>query len=100
MTTFKINKERDDSSTPTVSVYTFYGEQDRLDELGFPVLDMEYEDDIFEEPDAYAIKITKGKKTNYYVKRGKYVNFSILLVCIQREESISKCDMLEGQNGD
>lgn len=72
MTTFKINKDRDDSAVPVVSVYTFLGEQDRLDQQGFPILDLEYDDDVFEEPDAYAVKLVKGQKTNYYVKRGKY----------------------------
>jgi len=72
MSTFKINQERDDSATPVVSVYTFMGEEDRLDKQGFPILDLEYDDNVFEEPDAYAVKLVKGRKTNYYVKRGKY----------------------------
>ena len=72
MTTFKINQEKEDDVAPSVAVYTFIGEQDRLDQQGFPILDLEYEDDVFEEPDAYAIKLVKGRKTNYYVKRGKY----------------------------
>jgi hypothetical protein len=72
MTTFKINREKEDDAAPSVAVYTFIGEQDRLDQQGFPILDLEYEDDVFEEPDAYAIKLVKGRKTNYYVKRGKY----------------------------
>ena len=72
MTTFKINKEREDDVLPDAEVYTFSGEHDMINGEGYPVLDLSYEDDIFQDPDAYAVKITKGQKINYYVKRGKY----------------------------
>jgi len=72
MTTFKIDKKREDETMPNSQVYTFSGEHDLIDNNGYPILDLSYDEDIFENPDAYAIKITKGEKTNYYVKRGKY----------------------------
>ncbi len=72
MTTFKINKQREDETMPDSQVYTFLGEHDLIDNNGYPILDLSYDEDIFENPDAYAIKIIKGEKTNYYVKRGKY----------------------------
>ena len=72
MTTFKINAEKQDNSAPDVEVYTFKGEQDFYNKLGYPMLDLEEDDNPLDDPDAYAVKIVKGRKVNYYIKRGKY----------------------------
>ena len=74
MTSFIINKDKEPDELPLVHVYTFSGEQDFFDDDGFPMIDLgeDFDDDFFQEEDAYAIKISKGRKINYYVKRGKY----------------------------
>lgn len=72
MSTFKINNDKPDNVSTKVEVYTFSGEEDFVSDEGYPLLDLEYDDNVFEDPDAYAVKIIKGHKVNYYVKRGKY----------------------------
>jgi hypothetical protein len=72
MTTFKINSDKQENSTPSVEVYTFNGEHDFFNKLGYPMLDLDESDSPLNDPDAYAVKIVKGHKTNYFVKRGKY----------------------------
>ena len=36
------------------------------------MLDLQGDDDIFTIPNVYAAEVSKGAKTTYYVKRGKY----------------------------
>ncbi len=70
MADFKINKDKeDDGDYREVAVYTFMGKHDVLDATGFPILACE--EDIFSHPDAYAVKIIKGERTNYWVRRNK-----------------------------
>ncbi len=72
MADFAIKKRDDKPSGEDVIVYTFSNNYDYEDDDGFPLLDTDESQDIFKLPDAYAIKITRGAKTTYYVKRGKY----------------------------
>ena len=55
-------------------VYTFKGEEDYVDEKGYPRLELDHKemDNVFHNFDAYAVRMTLGDKTNYYVKRGKH----------------------------
>ena len=70
MAGFKINKDKEEKEEyREVAVYTFMGKHDVLDSTGFPLLACE--GDIFSHPDAYAVKIIKGKRTNYWVRRNK-----------------------------
>lgn len=70
MADFKINKDKEEKEEyREVAVYTFMGKHDVLDSTGFPLLACE--GDIFSHPDAYAVKIIKGKRTNYWVRRNK-----------------------------
>ncbi len=72
MTTFKINQTKQEDSKSKATVYTFWGSHDFEDEEGFPLVDVDDQEDLFSLVDAFAIKITKGNKTNFFVKRGKY----------------------------
>lgn len=72
MTNFKINSNKKDAPDVTVQVYTYWGEHEYLDEDGYPMLNIEDIEDVFNSTDAYAIKFIRGAKTNYYVKRGKH----------------------------
>tara|TARA_R110002012_G_scaffold273851_1_gene459963 strand:- start:851 stop:1231 length:381 start_codon:yes stop_codon:yes gene_type:complete len=65
---FVINKDKEDSNESSVDVFTIYGKQQFQDEKGFPRLD----DENQEHADAYAKKMIVGKRTKYYVKRGRY----------------------------
>jgi len=74
MTTFKIDRDKEDPSDILISAYTFKGEHDFMDDQGYPMIEIGEEDleDLFSSPDAYALKITKGRLTTYYVKRGRH----------------------------
>lgn len=54
------------------TVYTYWTTRDCEDEDGFPVLNLDDAEDVFSYPDAHAIKVEKGDRTQYWVKRGKY----------------------------
>jgi len=53
------------------NIYTITGKQDYIDSDKYPCLNMDSET-AQESANAYAIEITIGKHTKYYVKRGKY----------------------------
>ncbi len=72
MSEFKINSQKPDSSNTVTEVYTFWGDHEFEDTMGFPKLSLQKNKDVFSMQNAYAVKISKGNKTNYYVKRGKY----------------------------
>ena len=74
MTTFRIDESKDDRFEVLISAYTFKGEHDFENEDGYPMIELEDEDidNLFSLADAYALKIKKGKRTEYYVKRGRH----------------------------
>lgn len=75
MSEFQIRKKKNVVSEDTVEVYTFFGKHDYEDDEGYPMLDFEEEIDleqIFEDPEAYAVKTNLHGVTRYYVKRGKH----------------------------
>lgn len=74
MTTFRINSDKEDPSDILISAYTFNGEHDFKDEDGYPMIELEDEDleDLFSSTDIYALKIVKGRRTTFYVKRGRH----------------------------
>lgn len=53
-----------------VEAYGFNDVFDFKDNLGYPRLEVSQEVDIMKNPSVYALKIEKGKKTNYYAKVG------------------------------
>lgn len=75
MSEFKINKDKVQDSTIKCEAFCFWGEHDYEDESGYPMrfFDQESElEEVFGDYDVYAIKVTVGRKANYYVKRGKH----------------------------
>lgn len=52
-------------------IYTITGKQDYLEKNKYPCVKMESKK-AAESPDAFAMKITVGKRTKYYAKRGKH----------------------------
>lgn len=73
MTTFTINKDKEKEPVDRiVSVYTFWGQHDYEDDDGFPLLDVDENQDLLELEDAYAIKIKEGDNERYFVKRNKH----------------------------
>lgn len=74
MSDFIINENNDKQTNVSVKAYTFWGMHESEDEDGFPILDTEEPDDIdiFLCHNVFAAELIKGKKTTYYVKRGKY----------------------------
>jgi hypothetical protein len=73
MSEFVINREKKENKDIKMKVYTWSGREDYLDDDNMPLMDFDIEkDDPFQFIDAYAILMTKGEKTSYYVKRGKY----------------------------
>ena len=72
MSEFRIDRSKPDASNVVTEVYTFWGDHEFEDSLGFPKLSLEKGTDVFAMRNAHAVKISKGNKTNYYVKRGKY----------------------------
>lgn|GEM_PF-1642139 len=76
MTHFTINEEKKKDEPFYYEVYTFFGKHDYLDENKNPLLDYEIDeknkDEVFSLKDAYALKFTKGNRSNYYVKRNRH----------------------------
>jgi|TARA_R110002020_G_scaffold46539_17_gene132387 hypothetical protein len=72
MTNFKINSQKDSSTNETTEVFTFWGKHDFEDIKGFPMLNLNKKENAFDMIDAYAVKITRGSKSSYYVRRGKH----------------------------
>ncbi len=72
MSEFVINNKNQKDDTLSVKAYTFWGMHETEDSQGFPMLDLQDDDDIFTIPNVYAAEVSKGAKTTYYVKRGKY----------------------------
>lgn len=72
MSEFVINEKTDKDDTVSVKAFTFFGMHEHEDSEGFPLLDLDNDDDIFTIPNVYAAEVSKGAKTTYYVKRGKY----------------------------
>ena len=72
MSNFKINKQKDMSKHEQTEVFTFWGNHDFEDAKGFPMLNLNKKESPFEMNDAHALKMTKGNKTSYYVRRGKH----------------------------
>jgi hypothetical protein len=64
----KGNKEKTGDKSKTVDVFTMSGKETDKDLEGFPRLDPEQQDHY----DAYAKRITLGKRVKYFVKRGRY----------------------------
>ena len=64
----KIKEDKAEDKSRTVDVFTISGKQTEKDSDGFPRLDQEQQDHY----DAYAKRITLGKRVKYYVKRGRY----------------------------
>lgn len=74
MSEFKIDKSNSSSRNITVKAYTFWGMHEVEDEEGFPLLELEENEDvdIFVLHNVFAAELTQGRKVTYYVKRGKY----------------------------
>lgn len=74
MSEFKIDKSNSASRNITVKAYTFWGMHEVEDEEGFPLLELEENEDvdIFVLHNVFAAELTQGRKVTYYVKRGKY----------------------------
>tara|TARA_R110000765_G_scaffold142442_2_gene243664 strand:- start:610 stop:990 length:381 start_codon:yes stop_codon:yes gene_type:complete len=64
----KIKEDKAEDKSRTVDVFTISGKETDKDLEGFPRLDPEQQDHY----DAYAKRITLGKRVKYYVKRGRY----------------------------
>lgn len=63
-------KEKDEDEFPrTETVYTIIGKQEYLEENKYPCLHLKVQEALGHK-DAYAIKISVGDRTKYYVKRG------------------------------
>ena len=70
--THVINKEKTKKKAKrTEIVYTITGKQEYLENDQYPCIKLDAEK-AQESPDAFAIKITVGKRTKYYAKRGKH----------------------------
>ena len=65
---FVINQDKEENNDSSTEVFTIYGKQEFQDSEGFPRLEESNEDHA----DAYAKKIVVGRRTKYYVKRGRY----------------------------
>ena len=65
---FVINQNKEENNDSSTEVFTIYGKQEFQDSKGFPRLEESNEDHA----DAYAKKIAVGRRTKYYVKRGRY----------------------------
>ena len=65
---FVINQDKEENNDSSTEVFTIYGKQEFQDSKGFPRLGESNEDHA----DAYAKKIVVGKRTKYFVKRGRY----------------------------
>jgi|TARA_R110002020_G_scaffold264880_3_gene479661 hypothetical protein len=65
---FKIDQNKPDANQNTVEIFTIKGKQSFLDDAGYPRLDESQEDDY----NAFAKKMLIGKRTKYYVKRGRH----------------------------
>jgi hypothetical protein len=74
MSEFKINAKNNKSKDIAIKAYTFWGMHETEDESGFPLLELEEDDDmdIFMLHNVFAAELVQGKKVTYYVKRGKY----------------------------
>jgi hypothetical protein len=64
----KIKEDKAEDKKRIVDVFTISGKQTEKDSDGFPRLDEDQQDHY----DAYAKRITLGKRVKYYVKRGRY----------------------------
>ena len=79
----KIKEDKAEDKSRTVDVFTISGKQTEKDSDGFPRLeqdvelkqqDLQWVEDQEQQDhyDAYAKRITLGKRVKYYVKRGRY----------------------------
>ena len=69
--TFVINKEKE-SHKEIMYAYTFSGEEDLKDELGYPMVDIKKVKDVFTDYKVFALKVVIGNSIKYFVKRGKF----------------------------
>ena len=70
--THVINKKRPTKEPKRIEViYTITGKEDYLEDKKYPCVESDSET-AKESPIAFAMKITIGKRTKYYAKRGKH----------------------------